>query len=340
MRGGRAGPGGGPRGRPGGARRRVSAASDPRPLVSDLGTLARSALLRSGVQPRARRTGGGPFLEGAPPSLSPGPRPGEAGAWRARGGTGGQRGFSAGPAPLPGPPHLFCPPGPRRCAWGKRGRGGGHVPGSAWRPGRPGPRAPGRCPAWRRGPAPAALRPGLRCPRAPGSLPRRTCAGRGAGASLTGSLSEQPTCRGSPREASAWELVVGRGATSASFPEVRGSRLIFLFFEWGSPPLLTGNRDPSLLRVPDTARFHTPAPPPGLGSALGKQGRSALAPVPWPLNQCPHSPRVPEPSTKRHSPLLLTFRELPAAALLLEVPCSPSCVNDYALVYLPHGRAA
>lgn len=304
MRGGRAGPGGGPRGRPGGARRRVSAASDPRPLVSDLGTLARSAHLRSGVQPRARRTGGGPFLEGAPPSLSPGPRPGEAGAWRARGGTGGQRGFSAGPAPLPGPPHLFCPPGPRRCAWGKRGRGGGHVPGSAWRPGRPGPRAPGRCPAWRRGPAPAALRPGLRCPRAPGSLPRRTCAGRGAGASLTGSLSEQPTCRGSPREASAWELVVGRGATSASFPEVRGSRLIFLFFEWGSPPLLTGNRDPSLLllssghrALPHTcpatwprvcvgkARSLRPGPRP-----LAPEPVSSLATCPGALNQAALAP--------------------------------------------------
>ena len=47
-----------------------------------VGTLARSAHLRSGVQPRARRTGGGPFLEGAPPSLSPGPRPGAAGARR------------------------------------------------------------------------------------------------------------------------------------------------------------------------------------------------------------------------------------------------------------------
>ncbi|MXQ94017.1 hypothetical protein E5288_WYG008428 [Bos mutus] len=104
-------------------------------------------------------------------------------------------------------------------------------------------------------------------------------------------------------------------------------------------PAVTGTAG-RLSAVPDTARFHTPAPPPGLGSALGKQGRFALAPVPWPPNQCPHSPRVPEPSTKRHSPLLLTFRELPAAALFLEVPCSPSCVNDYALVYLPHGRAA
>ena len=148
---------------------------------------------------RAARAGG--LLSGAgerapdPRPPTPTPCPEAAGAGRAGRGPGGERGVPAGPVPPPSSPHLFCSQAPEISSGGS----GGHVPGSAWRPGRLGPRAPGRCPARPRGPA--RRRSGPACaaraeggqgeekgPRRPGRGPSSRPAGVHGGRPRCGSL--------------------------------------------------------------------------------------------------------------------------------------------------------
>lgn len=191
---------------------------------------------------RAARAGGLPSGEGsAPPTPDPNLVSGGGGrrAGRERAEWGARRSGGPGAPSRLAPPVLLSGPGDK--LRGKRGPRAG----SAWRPGRLGPRAPGRCPARPRGPAPAALRPGLRCPR-PGPRraeggqgeekgPRRP--GRGPSSRPAGAHGERPRCG---------SLGWGGGRRTRHFPNPMARGSFFSSVNGVSPSLLTGNAGPSV----------------------------------------------------------------------------------------------